>query len=391
MVFCSLSNGPGEAQSPVRIMASNTTTALGTTEGSSSAHQGVSPKWAVLINDTLFPMPRRHVQVAVLREQASIPAAHALFRDHNSESDPIVANGVIVDLAQGNVLYSEHANEGDQCGQPASPAKLAYAIDDRWEVVVKPAQTGQSLRDLFALAGDVELLRDFESPNDLVVQPSDDAHFELGCVYRTRRRAVVLAIKVNRLRFTENDGVKPKMQGREIAALVEQNPDQTKVERLTPHGAVAVGLDETVPVQNGDEFKVIRCNVNAGYQAARLEREIALMLERGAKVTLLADASAVIYHDVPVRHGLPVASTDVLVKVPSGYPGGIIDNAFLPEGSPLLSLTVGATQHVETISGRRWTQKSIHPHTGNGIPWNKDIHGFHTYYTEMVNWLHAGK
>ena len=365
--------------------------APGAAAGSSSVCPGADPKWAAVINDTLIPMPRREVRAAVLRSQASIPDEEALFRDHNSDHDPIIGDGHEIDLAHGNVFYSDKREDSGNCGTPAVPAKMVYVVDDRWELVVKPAQTGQSLRDLFALAADVELLRDFESPNDFLVQPADNAHFELGCVYRTRKHHAILAIKVNRLRFTEKDGVKPKMSGREIAALVEPHPEQTKVEQLTPQGPVAIGLDEPVCVTNGDEFKVIRCNVNAGYQAERLEREIGELRARGAKVTFLAGESAVIYHDVPVRPGLPVASIDVLVKVPAGYPGGIIDNAFLPEGSPLLSRTVGAEQHIETIGGRRWKQKSIHPHTGNGVPWNKDVHGFHTYYGEMVNWLHASQ
>lgn len=363
--------------------------APGTAAGSSSACLGVDPKWAAVINDTLIPMPRRKVRAAVLRSQGAIPADEALHRDHNSDHDPIIVDGDEIDLAHGNVFYSDKVGASGGYGTPAAPAKMAYVVDDRWELVVKPSQTGQSLRDLFALESEVELLRDFESPNDFLVQPADNANFELGCVYRTRKHHAVLAIKVNRLRFTEKDGVKSTMTGREIAALVEPHPEQTKVEQLTPQGPVAIGLDESVCVQNGDEFKVIRCNVNAGYQAERLEREIDQLRARGANVTLLAGESAVIYHDVPVRLGLPVTSTDVLVKVPAGYPGGIIDNAFLPEGSPLLPCTVGAEQQIEIIGGRRWKQKSIHPHTGNGVPWNKDVHGFHTYYGEMVNWLHA--
>ncbi|HEY4300927.1 MAG TPA: E2/UBC family protein [Candidatus Didemnitutus sp.] len=186
--------------------------------------------------------------------------------------------------------------------------------------------------------------------------------------------------------------MKPLMKGREIAKLVEEHPDQTKVEQLTAAGPKPVGLDEEVPIVSCDEFKVIRCNINAGFQAERLERELSELRVRGANVSVVGTpVAAVIYHDVPVRAGLPAGSTDVLVKVPAGYPGGIIDNAFLPEGSPLLSCTPGGEQQVESFGGRAWKQKSIHPYTGNGIPWNKDRHGFHTYYTELVNWLNAGK
>lgn len=366
-------------------------TAPGFAAGSSAAHGAPAPKAAAILNDTLLPMPDAVIRVAVLREQGSIPEGHALFRDHNSEDDPQLPDNGMVDLRLGNVFYSAPSCDRETREPHPAPAKLAYVVDDRWEVVIKPAQTGQSLRDLFALAPDLELLRDLRSPDDVVVAPADDASFDAGCVFRTRCHVAVLAIKVNKLRFTEKDGVKPKMTGREIAVLVEPDPDQTKVERLTPQGPVPVGLKEEVPIANGDEFKVIRCNVNAGYQASRVEREVEQLRQRGVRVTLVAEPAAVIYHDVPVHSHLPVQTTDVLVKVPSGYPGGIIDNAFLPEGSPLLNRTVGAEQHVEVIGELRWKQKSIHPYTGPGVAWNKDLHGFHTYYGEMISWLHAGQ
>lgn len=366
-------------------------TARGAAVGGSLASGASALKWAAIVNDTLLPMPDAIIRMAVLREQASLPEGHALFRDHNSEADPQLPDDGTVDLRVGNVFYSAPPCGRDNGELPAAPAKLAYVVDDRWEVVIKPSQTGQSVRDLFALTADVELLRDRQSPDDVVVGPADDASFGAGGVFRTRRHIAILAIKVNKLRFTEKDGVKPKMTGREIAALVEPDPDQTKVERLTPQGPLPVGLKEEVPIANGDEFKVIRCNVNAGYQASRVEREVEQLRQRGVRVTLVAEPAAVIYHDVPVHSRLPVQTTDVLVKVPSGYPGGIIDNAFLPEGSPLLNRTVGAEQHVEIIGGLHWKQKSIHPYTGASVAWNKDLHGFHTYYGEMISWLHAGQ
>jgi len=390
--FRSLSSGLEKTQQPGDIMNPNVNpTAPGSTASSSATHGAAAPKAAAIVNDTLLPMPDFSIRVAVLREQSSIPEGHALFRDHNSEDDPQLPDNGMVDLRNGNVFYSAPPGQrGPRESHPA-PAKLAYVVDDRWEVVIKSAQTGQTLRDLFALAPDLELLRDFHSPDDAVVAPSDDASFGAGCVFRTRRHVAALTIKVNKLRFTEKDGVKPKMTGREIAVLVEPDPDQTKVERLTTEGPVPVGLKGEAPIANGDEFKVIRCNVNAGYQDSRVEREVEQLRKRGVRVTLVAEPAAVIYHDVPVHSRLPVQTTDVLVKVPSGYPGRIIDNAFLPEGSPLLNRTVGAEQHIEIIGGLRWKQKSIHPYTGSSVAWNKDLHGFHTYYGEMVSWLHAGQ
>ena len=70
------------------------------------------------------------------------------------------------------------------------------------------------------------------------------------------------------------------------------------------------------------------------------------------------------------------------------YPAAFIDCAYLPEGSPLQNRVPGQFQGIETIGGRRWQHVSIHPYTGNGTAWNKDRHGFHTYYDEMLSWLY---
>lgn len=347
-----------------------------------------NPKWAAVINDTLFPMPQRHVRAAVLREQAQVPAPETLFRDHNSDHDPVIADNSIVDLGTGNVFYSAPSCEPRLSAPCSTPAKMAYVVNDRWEIVVHPNQTGRTLKDLFRVSEDFELLRDLESPTDAAISDHASALFGEGCVFRTRKVDRSLSIIVNKLPFTEANGVKPRMTGVEIATLVEDKPRNTRVEKITPHGVVPVGLDEAIDIKNRDEFKVIRCDVNAGYASDRIGRELELLRAGGARVTFIASPTpAVVYHDVPARSDFPVQTTDVLVKVPGGYPSGIIDNAFLPADSPLLSRTPGAEQHVEVLDGRAWKQKSIHPHTGAGIPWNKDKHGFHTYYSELLAWL----
>lgn len=357
--------------------------------GVTNPKKSPASKQAAVVNDRLVPMPSQHVRAAVLRHQGQVPADHVLVRDHNSEHDPVIADDALVDLSLGNVFYSVPRCEAPGNEACDEPAKLAFMVDDRWEVVVVPRQTGRSIRDLFNLSQELELLRDFESPDDDPVEDATEIHFKEGPVFRTRKHEAKLVILVNRLRFTEKTGVKHQMKGREIAQLVEPDPSQTKVQRLAPNPK-DIGLDETIEVECGDSFKVIRCNINAGFQSERIASELARLQALGARVTFLPGPTpAVIYHDVPVGPGLPVPATDVLVKIPAGYPGGIIDNAFLPEGSPLLSCTRGGEQHVETIAGRPWKQKSIHPHTGNGIPWDKNRHGFHTYYNEMVSWLDA--
>jgi hypothetical protein len=96
----------------------------------------------------------------------------------------------MIDLAEGNVFYSEEKTDAD--ARPtacAAPAKLAYAVNDVWEEVIHRKQTGQTLRDLFGLAADVELLRDRRSPDDEIIGDHDDASYEHGCVFRTRKTA----------------------------------------------------------------------------------------------------------------------------------------------------------------------------------------------------------
>jgi hypothetical protein len=49
----------------------------------------------------------------------------------------------------------------------------------------------------------------------------------------------------------------------------------------------------------------------------------------------------------------------------------------------------GSPQGVITAAERRWHLVSYHPHNGGGAPpWNKDKHGFHTYFDEILCWIH---
>src|SRR6266498_3438605 len=105
-------------------------------------HDSLSPKWAALINDTLVPIPERDVHAAVLRQQGAIPDEHALIRDHNSEDDPIIAADGMIKLDEGNVFYSVPACDAKPRSTCNAPPKLAYAVDDHWEVVIRPDQTG---------------------------------------------------------------------------------------------------------------------------------------------------------------------------------------------------------------------------------------------------------
>jgi hypothetical protein len=125
----------------------------------------------------------------------------------------------------------------------------------------------------------------------------------------------------------------------------------------------------------------------------RILRELGILLEGGQVAELFPDGPGfVIYRAVPtdgVRLGLPEA-TDVIVPVPSGYPGGPIDLAGLPVGSPFLPRVKGGqnSQGIHQVNGITWQLGSYHPHkNGGGPPWDQMKHGFHTYFDHLLAWL----
>ena len=125
----------------------------------------------------------------------------------------------------------------------------------------------------------------------------------------------------------------------------------------------------------------------------RIARELCALEEGGQVAELVvASPSVVVYFDVPTageQRGLPSVS-DVVVPVPSGYPGGIIDLAGLPVGSPFLDLVKGGrnNQGLISVCDREWQLASYHPHNGGGgPPWDPNRHGFHTYLDQLIAWL----
>jgi hypothetical protein len=347
-------------------------------------------KWAALVDDVLLPMPRRQVPVGVIKDQAGLAPEFVLVRDHNSPEDVVLADDGSVDLAEGNVFYRLGRCEVQPRGRCESPPKRAFVVDDRAEVTVRADQTGKTLRDLFALALHTRLFRDLESPDEQPVGPDDRVRFEDGPVFYTRAVEAGLKITVNSRVFTEHDGVKPHMTGRDVAALVyPDNPADTRV-WLVSDGNREIGLDERLTIRGCEVFDVARKNVTGGYESSRVEREVELLRASGLRVTLLSSpAPAVVYHDLRASPSGPVPSADVLVPVPQAYPGQFIDWAYLPEGSTLIGRVKGSAQeHRIRALGAVWRQISYHPHNGGGGPaWNPTVHGFHTYAGELISWL----
>ncbi len=368
----------------------------GTAAAEQSKSQRAATKWNALIDDTLIPAPQRVVRASVLLEQAGVSGDKVLVRDHGSDEDVAQAQDELIDLAEGNVFYIVDACDVPPKRKCTKPAKLALFVDDRPEVTLNPNQTGKTIRELFGLRDDVNLLRDYESPNDEPVSITDAAPFERGPVFITRRQHSTLTIIVNSKPFTEADGVKKQMTGRQIATLVSENPDATEVFKLQQgQKPEPVPLDKKIAIHDKDEFRVIRKDVAGGFEPSRISRELKKLTEGGCQTKLIDQPfAAVIYRDVPTRPGYPHSKqTDVLVPVPSGYPGAFIDGAYLPQDSPLLGRVAGQRgQGTIQADGRVWELVSYHPHNGAGGPsWNKDRHGFHTYFDEILNWIQRAK
>ncbi|MDB6031387.1 MAG: hypothetical protein JWM16_1725 [Verrucomicrobiales bacterium] len=363
------------------------------TEGSANDTCDINPapKWAASIDDTLVLSPQRQVHASVLLAQAGVQEGKVLVRDHGGDPDAAIGHAEIIDLSKGNVFYVVAACDAPGKSDCLKPAKLALFLNDRPEETMNPHQTGRTIRELFGLAPDVDLFRDYESPHDELVGLEEPASFERGPVFITKRQHTSLSIVVNSKRFTQANGVKKNMTGREIASFVSDNPHATEVFRIKGAQSEAVPLNTEIHIENCDEFRVIRNNVAGGFETARIQREIQKLKEAGCRVDFIQQPiPAVIYRDVPTRPGYQhLRKTDVLVAVPGGYPGQFIDGGFLPQGSPLLGRVAGSPQHSIQADGCTWQLVSYHPHNGGGgPPWNKDRHGFHTYFDEVLCWIH---
>jgi hypothetical protein len=346
-------------------------------------------KWAALVDDNVIPMPQREVRVTIIKEQACVSDGKTLIRDHNSPHDVVVADNETVDLVRGNVFYSLSGCEVQPRPACAEPPKLAFFVDDRAEVTVRTAQTGQTLRELFGLPLNANLLRDTEGKIDQPIAAKDVVEFKDGPVFYSRAPIATLSITVNSRKFTEHDGVQHSMTGEQIASLVyPQNPRETRIWEVSPKKR-EIELDKKIEIEGCEVFDVVRKKVDGGYEADRVDLELEKLRDSGQVVTRTKSPDAVIYHDLRTRPGNAIPKTDVLVSIPGGYPGQMLDGAYLPEGSPLIGRVKGQSQTQLRALDRTWRLISYHPHNGGGGPaWNPSLHGFHTYVGELVSWLY---
>jgi len=217
------------------------------------------PKWAALINDSLYPMPRRHLSARDILDQCGAQPNLRLVRDRGTSSDGGFEDNDIVDLAEGNVFLSEDSI----CGRfdrdhKHLPAKFAFSVDDSWEVTLVSKQTGHSLKHLLGLNNSDELYRDFQSPEDVLISNEETVLFAEGPVFRSSKHnehPQKISIIVNTREFYVDQRV---LTYEFIVSLAFRNPDYSRK-------VYTVKYTDGVPPQPngslspGDRVKVKNC------------------------------------------------------------------------------------------------------------------------------------
>ena len=225
---------------------------------------GSAPKWAALITDRLFPMPRQKLAARDILDQAGVDRDFVLVRDYGSPNDVVLEDDALVDLAEGNVFRVIPRCEAGPQLHCTAPAKLAFVCDDAWEVTLTGKQTGHSLKRLLGLPDDAELLRDFESPDDKPIGDDEPVNFADGCVFTCRRVSITVKVNNNDVHFAKRrvKGLEIKQtaiaQGVKIDAGCVLYP-------LLPDGGLgpAIRDDETVTLKPCDAFNCVAPDDNS--------------------------------------------------------------------------------------------------------------------------------
>ena len=209
-------------------------------------------------------MPRRKLADRDILDQAGIGRDFVLVRDHETPNDVAFADEAIVDLAEGNVFRAVTRCETEPQAPCAAAAKRAFVCDDAWEITLTGTQTGHSLKRLFGLPDDAELLRDYESPNDKLIGDEERVAFADGCVFTSRRVSFTVKVNNNDVRFTKRRVTGLEIKQTAIAQGV--NIDVGCVlYRLKPDGGLgpAIRDDEDVTLKPCDAFNCVAPDDNS--------------------------------------------------------------------------------------------------------------------------------
>lgn len=236
----------------------HTTSGLATCVAETAQFSRPAPKWAATVDDQIVFAPSQHVLERVLKEQPETPEGHILVRDHGSEHDVAVHDGELLDLAKGNVFFSVPRCEYSPRGGSPAPPKLAWFVNDRWEVTLRENQTVQSLRDLFGLTEQDHLLRDRESPHDEIIEGEAEVCFRDGPVFITRgcHHAATVSITINGTEYQVPAG---NYSVEHIKVIPKPRiPVEDTLSQVVDNKIVPLANDTTVQVR-GHEVFVSNC------------------------------------------------------------------------------------------------------------------------------------
>ena len=222
------------------------------------------PKCAVIVDDALYPMPRDRMTARDILDQTGASKEVVLQRDYNSPIDHTYGDDEKVDLREGNVFKTVPRRDPVPCSTPDARPKLAFVVDDAWEVTVIPDQTGHSLKRLFGLPDHAKLFRDFESPIDQPIADEEKIYFRDGAVFIAKHFS--LTIKVNNNNVTVD---RRRLSGFEIkqAAIAQK----VRIEitfvlyALDKDGNLGAAIpdDKIVLLREGDAFRCIAPDDNS--------------------------------------------------------------------------------------------------------------------------------
>lgn len=157
---------------------------------------GSAPKWAALIGDRLFPMPRQVLTARDILDQSGHGRDDVLIRDHGGVHDVTLGDDDAVNLGDGNVFRVIPRCEAKPTAQCTEPAKRVFVCDDEWEVTLIAHQTGRTIKRLLGLPTDTLLFRDYESPNDQTIGDDERVEFNDGPVFTCHGHGAGHGVKI---------------------------------------------------------------------------------------------------------------------------------------------------------------------------------------------------
>lgn len=359
-------------------------------------------RWIALVRDQIVPMPRRHVSSVLIREQANVPHDSVLVRDRLSGDDEVLGDDVPIDLADGNVFRLVTRCEPTKPGNLGDP-KLAFVVDDKFEIATKPTQTDAGLKRLFNLDPRVELLRDMESPNDTPIAAGETVRFADGPVFLTcitveshckgtegppnARRYI---IRVGDKRIVVD---KPDPKGREILVLAGFDPSKTLLNQRIGRQFVAVTLDQKVDLTacGVERFTTLpneQGEGRPGHEFALPEEDVETLDANKLDWQALKENGVnwLIIRNIPLPGVFLNEPTDVAIQVPAGYPSTSLDMAFFnPPIRRRDGKAINCTNGSATLRGKTWQQWSRHYSAEN--PWKPGEYSVYTHYLLSLAWL----